>query len=54
MDDFLAVLTVALLPVLGNLIGTAAGELIHAPRWAIGAALHGATGVAISLVREDR
>jgi ZIP family zinc transporter len=50
MDDFLTVIAVALLPVLGNLIGAVAGELTNAPRWAIGAALHGAPGVAIALV----
>jgi ZIP family zinc transporter len=50
MKDLLAVFAVALLPVAGNLVGAAAAELADAPRWAIGAALHGATGVAIALV----
>jgi ZIP family zinc transporter len=50
MREFIAVLTVALLPVAGNIFGAVAAELARAPRWVVGAALHAAAGVAIALV----
>lgn len=53
MPDFLAVLAVALLPVAGNLAGTAIAELTTPPRWVTGAALHAAAGVAVALVSVD-
>ncbi|WP_300974230.1 ZIP family metal transporter [Sphingomonas sp. LHG3406-1] len=53
MSAYLSVLALALLPVLGNLIGTAAAELSRTPRWVIGAALHAAAGVAVALVSVD-
>lgn len=49
----MSVLVIALLPVSGNLLGTAAAELARAPRWVVGAALHAAAGVAIALVSID-
>lgn len=51
--DFLLVLAYALLPATGNLIGAALAESLHSPRWVIGAALHGAAGIAIALVAVD-
>lgn len=53
MQGFLFVLALALLPVLGNAIGTAIAELSRLPRWVIGAALHAAAGVAVALVSVD-
>lgn len=50
MSDFLTVILIALLPAAGNLLGAAIAELMRAPRWVIGAALHAAAGVAIALV----
>lgn len=50
MTDFLFITAFAALPVLGNFIGALIAESIAAPRWIIGAALHGAAGVAIALV----
>lgn len=50
MHGLLQVLAVALLPVAGNVLGSALAELTRAPRWVVGAALHGAAGVAIALV----
>lgn len=40
----------ALLPALGNLAGAVIAENTRAPRWVIGAALHGAAGIAIALI----
>lgn len=51
--NFLVVLTYALLPAIGNLIGAALAESLRSPRWVIGAALHGAAGIAIALVAVD-
>ncbi len=53
MPDFFSVLAIALLPVAGNIAGTAVAELARAPRWVIGAALHAAAGVAVALVSID-
>ena len=53
MQDFLPILALALLPVVGNVIGTAIAELSRLPRWVIGAALHAAAGVAVALVSVD-
>lgn len=53
MSAYLSVLALALLPVLGNLLGTAAAELSRTPKWVIGAALHAAAGVAVALVSVD-
>jgi len=53
LADFLLVLTYALLPAIGNLIGAALAESLHSPRWVIGAALHGAAGIAIALAAVD-
>lgn len=53
LTDFLLVLAYALLPATGNLIGAALAESLHSPRWVVGAALHGAAGIAIALVAVD-
>ncbi|ADJ29449.1 ZIP family metal transporter [Nitrosococcus watsonii] len=53
LTDFLLVLLYALLPAAGNLMGVALAERLHSPRWVIGAALHGAAGIAIALVAVD-
>lgn len=53
MRDFLAVLGIALLPVLGNALGSLTAELMRTPRWVTGAALHAAAGVAIAVVSVD-
>lgn len=53
MSDFLAVLGIALLPVLGNALGSLTAELTRTPRWVTGAALHAAAGVAIAVVSVD-
>ncbi|WP_205470542.1 hypothetical protein [Breoghania sp. L-A4] len=53
MSDTTTVLIFALLPVLGNFAGSLLAECIHTPRWLLGAALHGAAGVAIALVSID-
>lgn len=50
MNEFLSVLAVALLPVVGNFLGAALAEVLHTARWVIGAALHAAAGVAMALV----
>ncbi len=47
------VLTLALLPAGGNLVGSLLAEWIRVPSWAIGAALHAAAGVAIAVVSVD-
>lgn len=51
--DFLLVLGYALLPAIGNLLGAALAESLRTPRWVIGAALHGAAGIAIALASVD-
>lgn len=43
----------ALLPAIGNLIGSLLAESLRTPRWVVGAALHGAAGIAIALVSID-
>lgn len=53
MSAYLSVLALALLPVLGNFIGTAVAELSRTPKWVIGAALHAAAGIAVALVSVD-
>jgi zinc transporter, ZIP family len=53
LTAYFSVLALALLPVLGNLIGTAIAELARMPRWVVGAALHAAAGVAVALVSVD-
>ena len=53
LADFPLVMAYALLPAIGNLIGAALAESLHTPRWVIGAALHGAAGIAIALVAVD-
>lgn len=53
MSDFTIVLTLALLPVGGNLFGTLLAESVRAPRWIVGAALHAAAGIAIAVVSID-
>ncbi|SMF41189.1 zinc transporter, ZIP family [Tistlia consotensis] len=50
---FVNVLAFALLPVAGTLGGSLLGESVRAPRWLVGAALHGAAGIAIALVGID-
>lgn len=50
MSDFFVLLCYALLPGLGNFTGGMLAESIRPPRWIIGAALHGAAGVAIALI----
>lgn len=53
LPGFLAVLGYALLPALGNLLGALLAESLRTPRWVIGAALHGAAGIAIALASVD-
>ncbi|ODR93397.1 hypothetical protein AUC71_05300 [Methyloceanibacter marginalis] len=53
MSDFVFVLTLALLPVGGNLVGTLLAESVRTPRWIVGAALHAAAGIAIAVVSID-
>lgn len=53
MTGILTVLAFALLPVCGNLVGSLLAESLRAPRWLIGASLHGAAGIAIALVSID-
>ena len=50
MQDFLLIILFSLLPAAGNLSGALLAESVSPPRWIIGAALHGAAGVAIALV----
>lgn len=50
MNPFLTVLLVALLPAGGSFIGSMLSEMFRTPKWLLGAALHGATGVAMGLV----
>lgn len=52
-SGFLVVLGYALLPALGNLLGALLAESLRTPRWVIGAALHGAAGIAIALASVD-
>ncbi|MEX2628967.1 MAG: peptidoglycan-binding protein [Tistlia sp.] len=52
-SGFLLLLGYALLPAIGNLVGVALAEWVRTPRWAIGAALHAAAGIAIALVAVD-
>jgi zinc transporter, ZIP family len=53
MPDLFATLALALLPALGNFIGSAIAESTRAPQWVVGAALHGAAGIAIAVVSVD-
>jgi ZIP family zinc transporter len=53
MTDILVVLALAVLPALGNLAGTLLAEMVLPPRWVVGAALHGAAGIAIALITFD-
>ncbi len=50
MNDFGLVLLYALLPAGGSIVGGLLAERVHTPKWVIGAALHGAAGVAIALI----
>lgn len=50
MTDFLIVLAIAMLPVLGNLVGVSLAELTQPPKELVGSALHAAAGVAVALV----
>jgi len=50
MPDILIFLIYALLPAFGNLAGALLAESVRPPRWVIGAALHGAAGIAIALI----
>lgn len=53
MSDFMVLIAYALLPAVGNLIGGLLAESVRPPRWIIGAALHGAAGIAIALISID-
>lgn len=53
MSPFMSVLVIALLPAGGNIIGSLLAESMRTPGWLIGAALHGAAGIAIALVSVD-
>lgn len=53
MNEFLSTLALALLPVVGNGIGSLIAESSRMPGWVIGAALHAAAGVAVALVSVD-
>lgn len=53
MHEFVIVLFIALLPAVGNIIGSLIAESVHSPRWVIGASLHAAAGIAIALVSID-
>lgn len=53
MNDFWRVLAISLLPAAGNILGALVAESLRAPPWIIGAALHGAAGVAIAVVGVD-
>ncbi len=53
MNDFVRVLAISLLPAAGNILGALVAESVKAPPWIIGAALHGAAGVAIAVVSVD-
>lgn len=48
--DFVKVFLYACLPAAGNLTGAVMAELTRPPRWLIGAALHGAAGIAIAVI----
>lgn len=50
MNEFILIVGFAVLPALGNFIGAVIAEKVDTPRWTIGAALHGAAGIAIALV----
>ena len=51
--DFLDVLSLALLPAGGNVIGCLLAESVRTPKWLVGAALHAAAGIAIAVVSVD-
>lgn len=53
MSRYLLVLAIALLPALGNIIGSLLAETVRTPKWLIGAALHAAAGIAIAVVSVD-
>jgi ZIP family zinc transporter len=53
MPEFLTVLAIALLPAGGNIAGSLVAESMRTPGWLIGAALHAAAGIAISVVSFD-
>ena len=53
LATFAQVMTYACLPAAGSLIGAILAELARPPRWVIGAALHGAAGIAIALIAID-
>ncbi|KUO56396.1 MAG: hypothetical protein APF80_13685 [Alphaproteobacteria bacterium BRH_c36] len=53
MSEFALVLGYSLLPVAGNLIGSAMAEGVRTPGWVRGASLHAAAGIAIALVAMD-
>ena len=50
---FAQIMVYACLPAAGSLIGAMLAELARPPRWVIGAALHGAAGIAIALIAID-
>ncbi|WP_188054859.1 MULTISPECIES: ZIP family metal transporter [unclassified Sphingosinithalassobacter] len=50
MGEFWTVLALALLPGLGNAIGSGIALLTKPARWIVGVALHGAAGIAIAIV----
>jgi len=53
MDYLFTVLAVAVLPAAGNISGSLLAESLRTPPWIIGAALHGAAGIAIAVVGID-
>lgn len=53
LTAFAQIMAYAFLPAAGSLIGAMLAELARPPRWVIGAALHGAAGVAIALISID-
>lgn len=53
METFGILLLCALLPAGGNFIGSVLADNVQTPKWIVGAALHGAAGVAIAVVGID-
>ncbi len=50
---FTQIMAYACLPAAGSLIGAILAEFARPPRWVIGAALHGAAGIAVALIIVD-
>ena len=50
---FSQIIIYACLPAAGSLIGAVLAEFARPPRWVIGAALHGAAGIAVALITVD-